>query len=73
MMAFDNILGKVKKEREVDDKSKDVLTILWEKPIENMVRKGENAGNQHFLLFLLCFLSCQRRKLLLKQYLICHV
>ena len=23
--------------------------------VENNVRKGENAGNQHFLLFPLCF------------------
>ena len=26
-----------------------------EKPFENMVGKGENAGNQHFLLFPQCF------------------
>ena len=25
-------------------------------PLENIVRKGENAGNQHFLLFPQCFL-----------------
>ena len=24
-------------------------------PLENIVGKGENAGNQHFLLFLQCF------------------
>ena len=27
------------------------LTTLWKKPFENIVGKGENAGNQHFLLF----------------------
>ena len=27
-----------------------------EKPLENFVEKGENAGNQHFLLFPQCFL-----------------
>ena len=27
------------------------------KPFENIVGKGENAGNQHFLLFPQCFLS----------------
>ena len=26
------------------------------KPFENVVEKGENAGNQHFLLFPQCFL-----------------
>ena len=29
---------------------------LKKKPFENVVGKGENAGNQHFLLFPLCFL-----------------
>ena len=28
-----------------------LLTTLGKKPFENIVRKGENAGNQHFLLF----------------------
>ena len=31
---------------------------------ENIMGKGENAGNQHFLLFPQCFLSYQRQKLL---------
>ena len=34
-----------------------VLTVLQKKPFENIVGKGENAGNQHFLLFPQCF-SC---------------
>ena len=29
------------------------------KPFENIVKKGENAGNQHFLLFPQCFLPYQ--------------
>ena len=28
-----------------------LLTILEQKAFENIVGKGENAGNQHFLLF----------------------
>ena len=31
------------------------------KAFENIFGKGENAGNQHFLLFPKCFLVCQRR------------
>ena len=33
-----------------------VLTILNKKAFENIVEKGENAGNQHFLLFPQTFL-----------------
>ena len=33
-----------------------LLKTQYKKPFENMVRKGENAGNQHFLLFPQCFL-----------------
>ena len=32
------------------------------KPFENIVEKGKNAGNQHFLLFPLCFLPYQIHK-----------
>ena len=31
------------------------LTILYKNPFENIVGKGENAGNQHFGLFPQCF------------------
>ena len=31
--------------------------FLYKKHFENIVGKGENAGNQHFLLFSQCFLS----------------
>ena len=33
-----------------------LLKTLSKKPFENIVEKGENAGNQHFLLFSQCFL-----------------
>ena len=36
------------------------LMTLNEKALENIVRKGENAGNQHFLLFLQCFVHVQK-------------
>ena len=29
---------------------------MWNKPFENIVGKGENNGEQHFLLFPQCFL-----------------
>ena len=32
-----------------------LLTTLGKKPFEIIVGKGENAGNQHFLLFPQCF------------------
>ena len=28
-----------------------LLTTLTQRPFENIMGKGENAGNQHFLLF----------------------
>ena len=39
-----------------------LLTTLRKKSFENIVGKGENAGNQHFLLFPQCFLPCQNTK-----------
>ena len=33
-----------------------LLSTLGKKPFENTVGKGENAGDQHFLLFPQCFL-----------------
>ena len=37
-----------------------LFTTLKKKPFENFEGNGENAGNQHFLLFPQCFLSfCQ--------------
>ena len=34
-----------------------LATTLYKKPFEDIVGKGENTGNQHFLLFPQCFLS----------------
>ena len=35
--------------------------VFDEKSFENNVRKGENAGNQYFLLFPQCFLPQGRK------------
>ena len=35
------------------------VKFLEQKLSENIVGKGENSGNQHFILFLQCFLLCQ--------------
>ena len=43
---------------------------LTQEPLENIVGKGENAGNQHFLLFLQCFRSCVRPIGCFEQHLI---
>ena len=40
-----------------------LLTILRKKPFGNIVGKGENAGNQHFLLFPQCFLTFPNKNL----------
>ena len=34
-------------------------------PFENIVGKGENGGNQHFLLFPQCFLFYQEEKIII--------
>ena len=34
--------------------------LTRKKPFENIARKGENDGSQHFLLFAQCFLPHQR-------------
>ena len=38
-----------------------LLMTQRKKAFENIVRKGENAGNQHFLLFPQCFLPYHRQ------------
>ena len=48
-----------------------LLTTLKNMRFENIVGYGENAGNQHFLLFQQCFLLHQNEKLLFLQDLIC--
>ena len=44
-------------------------TTLRKQALEKNVGIGENAGNQHFLLFLQCFLLYRREKSSLQQYL----
>ena len=41
------------------------LTTLRKKPFENIVGKGENAGNQHFLLLPQCFSILSRREIII--------
>ena len=40
-----------------------LFTTLSKRPFENIVGKGENAGNQHFLLFPPCFLALSSREI----------
>ena len=47
-----------------------LLTTLGEKPFEKIVGKGENAGNQHFLLFPQCFQPFQTPKIIILSTLI---
>ena len=42
-------------------------------PFQNIVGKGENAGNQHFLFFPQCFLLYQRQKLFIVLHLFCRL
>ena len=48
-----------------------ILMTLKRKPFENIEGKGENAGNQHFLLFPQCFLPIPRRISSYIYFLIC--
>ena len=50
-----------------------ILTCLGKKPFQNIVGKGENAGNQHFHLFPQCFLHYQRQKLSFMLQLFCRL
>ena len=42
-------------------------------PFENTVSKGENAGNQHFLLFPQCFQPFPKQISIFESLLICHL
>ena len=44
-----------------------IFDTLKEKSLGNIVGKGENAGNQHFLLFPQCFLPYKRQTLFLSN------
>ena len=48
-----------------------LLTTLGKKPFENIVGKGENAGNQHFLLFPQCFQLFQKQISFLWSHFFC--
>ena len=50
-----NISDRTRKQRAVPTHYR-LLTPLERKAFENIVGKGENAGDQHFLLFPQCFL-----------------
>ena len=46
---------------------------LYKKTFENNVGKGENAGNQHFLLFPQFFLSFPQQILIFLSHLFCRL
>ena len=48
--------------------SRVLMTLKKKKPSENIVGKGENAGNQHFLLFTQCFPPIPKRISVLKLH-----
>ena len=50
-----------------------LLTTLKKKTFENIVGKRENAGSQHFLFFLQCFLSIPKRISVFKLHLFGHL
>ena len=50
-----------------------LLTALYKKPLENIVRKGENAWNQHFLLFRQCFLPFSEQISNFQLHLFCRL
>ena len=47
------------------------LTTLTERPFENIVEKGENTDNQHFLLLVQCFLPFAKQILIFQSHLFC--
>ena len=47
------------------------LTTLIKKHFENIVGKGENAGNQHFLLFPQCFLPFSKQISIFQSHFFC--
>ena len=50
-----------------------LLTPLEKKAFENIVEKGENAGDQHFLLFPQCFLPFPTPISFFDSELFCHL
>ena len=50
-----------------------LLTTLKQMVFENIMGKGENAGNQHFLLFPQCFLPFENQFSILQPHLFCRL
>ena len=50
-----------------------LLTTLRKEAFENILGKGENAGNQHFLLFPKMFLPFPKQISFFKAHLICRL
>ena len=50
-----------------------LLTTLKKKAFKNIVGKGENAGNQHFLFFPQCFLTFSKRISVFQLHLFCRL
>ena len=50
-----------------------ILMTPWRMPFKSMVGKGENAGDQHFLLFPKCFLLFDRQISSFELDLICRL
>ena len=50
-----------------------MLTNLKKKAFENIVGKGENAGNQHFLLFPTTFSTLSKREIMSATFVICKM
>ena len=48
-----------------------LLATLTKKAFENIVEKGENAGNQHVLLFQQCFLPFAKQISIFQPHLFC--
>ena len=51
----------------------ELLTTLKKKPFENIVGKGENADDQHFLPFAQCFLTIPKIIPVFKLHLFCRL
>ena len=49
------------------------FNTLTKKALENIVGKGENASNQHFLLFPQCFLLFLKQLSIFQAHLICRL
>ena len=47
--------------------------MLYKKPFGNIVEKGENGGNQYFLLFIQCFLPFPKQTSIFQSHLFCHL